>query len=149
MDKKIIDQFQRVRLDHALDAIATTNAGDPESGVRSDFLKSGNDYLTIQPPGISIGAFEVPVALIGIESLDARWFYVRGRRISPEDSRYASVRSLLGFDSVEPSTEASDGDLGKSAHCIPSDVQLQLSSRLQQSPRRQVHRRKRGTSPVP
>ena len=54
------------RLDHALDTIATTNAGDPESGVRLDFLKSGNDYLTIQPPGISMGAFEVPVAGINL-----------------------------------------------------------------------------------
>ena len=54
------------RLDHALDTIATTNATDPESGVRLDFLKSGNDYLTIQPPGISMGAFEVPVAGISL-----------------------------------------------------------------------------------
>jgi hypothetical protein len=54
------------RLDRALDSIATTNAGDPESGVRLDFLKSGNDYLTIQPPGIGMGAFEVPVAGISL-----------------------------------------------------------------------------------
>ncbi len=54
------------RLDRALDTIATTNASDPESGVRLDFLKSGNDYLTIQPPGISMGAFEVPVAGISL-----------------------------------------------------------------------------------
>jgi hypothetical protein len=50
------------RLRHALDTIATTDATTPESGVRLDFLKSGSDYLTIQPPGISMGAFEVPVA---------------------------------------------------------------------------------------
>jgi hypothetical protein len=54
------------RLDRALDTIATTDAADPESGVRLDFLKSGSDYLTIQPPGISMGAFEVPVAGISI-----------------------------------------------------------------------------------
>ena len=50
------------RLDHALDTIATTDATDPEQGVRLDFLMAGRDYLTIQPPGISMGAFEVPVA---------------------------------------------------------------------------------------
>jgi hypothetical protein len=50
------------RLRRALDTIATTDATDPESGVRLDFLTSGSDYLTIQPPGISMGAFEVPVA---------------------------------------------------------------------------------------
>jgi Domain of unknown function (DUF4185) len=54
------------RLDHALDTIATTDARDPEGGVRLDFLKSGSDYLTIQPPGISMGAFEVPVAGISL-----------------------------------------------------------------------------------
>jgi hypothetical protein len=54
------------RLRHALDTIATTDATDPESGVRLDFLKSGSDYLTIQPPGISMGAFEVPVAGISL-----------------------------------------------------------------------------------
>ncbi|HKN59890.1 MAG TPA: DUF4185 domain-containing protein, partial [Candidatus Acidoferrales bacterium] len=54
------------RLRHALDTIATTDATDPESGVRLDFLKSGGDYLTIQPPGISMGAFEVPVAGISL-----------------------------------------------------------------------------------
>ena len=50
------------RLRRALDTIATTDAHDPENGVRLDFLKSGSEYLTIQPPGISMGAFEVPVA---------------------------------------------------------------------------------------
>ncbi len=50
------------RLDRALDTIATTDATDPEQGVRLDFLTSGREYLTIQPSGISMGAFEVPVA---------------------------------------------------------------------------------------
>jgi hypothetical protein len=54
------------RLRRALDTIATTDASDPDSGVRLDFLKSGSDYLTIQPPGISMGAFEVPVAGISL-----------------------------------------------------------------------------------
>lgn len=54
------------RLRRALDTIATTDATDPESGVRLDFLKSGSDYLTIEPPGISMGPFEVPVAGISL-----------------------------------------------------------------------------------
>jgi hypothetical protein len=54
------------RLHRALDTIATTDAADPERGVRLDFLKYGSDYLTIQPPGISMGAFEVPVAGISL-----------------------------------------------------------------------------------
>ncbi len=54
------------RLRRALDTIATTDADDPDKGVRLDFLKSGGDYLTIQPPGISMGAFEVPVAGISL-----------------------------------------------------------------------------------
>ena len=55
------------RLDRALDTIATTDATDPERGVRLDFLTaSGGNYLTIQPPGISMGAFEVPVTGISL-----------------------------------------------------------------------------------
>jgi hypothetical protein len=54
------------RLDHALDTIATTDATGPEQGVRLDFLTAGRDYLTIQPPGISMGGFEVPVAGISL-----------------------------------------------------------------------------------
>jgi len=54
------------RLRHALDTIATSDADDPEGVVRLDFLMSGSDYLTIQPPGISMGAFEVPVAGISL-----------------------------------------------------------------------------------
>ena len=54
------------RLDHALDTIATTDATDPERGVRLDFLTVGAEYLTIQPPGISMGAFEVPVSGISL-----------------------------------------------------------------------------------
>ena len=54
------------RLDRALDTIATTDAIDPAQGVRLDFLMAGPDYLTIQPPGISMGAFEVPVAGVSL-----------------------------------------------------------------------------------
>jgi hypothetical protein len=54
------------RLRRALDTIATTDASDPEAGVRLDFLTVGGDYLTIQPPGISMGAFEVPVSGVSL-----------------------------------------------------------------------------------
>jgi len=54
------------RLDRALDTIATTDALDPEQGVRLDFLTVGDRYLTIEPPGISMGAFEVPVSGISL-----------------------------------------------------------------------------------
>jgi hypothetical protein len=58
-------------LGRALDSVATTdadlNAVDPERGVRLDFLtQSPGLYLTVQPPGISMGAFEVPTAGISI-----------------------------------------------------------------------------------
>jgi hypothetical protein len=49
----------------ALDSMATTADAsvDPEPGVRLDFLtQSPGLYLTVQPPGISMGAFEVPTA---------------------------------------------------------------------------------------
>ncbi len=54
------------RLDKALDTIATTDSRDPEAGVRLDFLTNGRDYLTIQPPGISMGAFETPIGGISL-----------------------------------------------------------------------------------
>jgi len=77
-------------LDRALDTIATTDTRDPEVGGRLDFLTVNENqyqsvrphrrgetprphrhvnkaqYLTIQPPGISMGAFEVPVAGISL-----------------------------------------------------------------------------------
>lgn len=53
-------------LDTALDTIAKTDATDPDKGVRLDFLTAGSNYLTVQPPGISMGAFEVPVSGISL-----------------------------------------------------------------------------------
>ena len=54
-------------LDHALDTIATTEATDPEAGVRLDFLTvPGKPYMTIQPPGIRMGAFETPTGGIAL-----------------------------------------------------------------------------------
>ena len=54
------------RLGRALDTIATTDAREPERDVRLDFLTVGDRYLTVEPPGISMGAFEVPVSGISL-----------------------------------------------------------------------------------
>lgn len=54
------------KLDKALDTIATTDDVDPEKGVRLDYLMVGKNYLTVQPPGISMGAFETPIGGISL-----------------------------------------------------------------------------------
>jgi hypothetical protein len=77
------------KLDRALDTIATTDARDPEAGVRLDFLTVGGaDYLTIQPPGISMGAFEVPVSGI---SLGGQMYVVVSTNHSADRSTDRSV----------------------------------------------------------
>jgi hypothetical protein len=76
-------------LDRALDTIATSDARDPEAGVRLDFLTvAGAPYLTIQPPGISMGAFEVPVSGI---SIDGQAYVVVSTNHSPERTTDRSV----------------------------------------------------------
>jgi class 3 adenylate cyclase len=55
------------RVGGAFDTIAKTDARDPELGVKLNFLTAdGATYLTIRPPGISMGALEVPVAGISL-----------------------------------------------------------------------------------
>jgi Domain of unknown function (DUF4185) len=77
------------RLDRALDTIATTDVRDPERGVRLDFLTAGGgEYLTIQPPGIRMGAFEVPVSGI---SLGGQMYVVVSTNHSAERSTDRSV----------------------------------------------------------
>ena len=75
-------------LDRALDTIATTNSTDPENGVRLDFLTTGRHYMTVQPPGISMGAFEVPVSGI---SLGAQMYVIVTTNHSPDRSTDKSV----------------------------------------------------------
>jgi hypothetical protein len=77
------------RLDRALDTIATTDETNPEQGVRLDFLTVGNDYLTIQPPGISMGAFETPIGGISL----GRQMYVAVRTNHAQD--WSTDRSVL------------------------------------------------------
>ena len=77
------------RLERALDTIATTDARDPEQGVRLDFLTApGRPYLTIEPPGISMGAFEVPVSGI---SLGGQMYVVVSTNHSTDRSTDRSV----------------------------------------------------------
>jgi uncharacterized protein DUF4185 len=57
----------------ALDSIAVVDnapgAVDPEQGVRLDFLTQRPGlYMTVEPPGISMGAFEVPTAGVSVNN---------------------------------------------------------------------------------
>jgi Domain of unknown function (DUF4185) len=57
----------------AFDSIAAVDAAasavNPEQGIRLDFLtQRAGVYLTVQPPGISMGAFEVPTAGISVNN---------------------------------------------------------------------------------
>jgi hypothetical protein len=73
----------------ALDTIAVTDARDPEDGVRLDFLTAAKGlYLTIQPRGVSMGAFEVPVSGI---SLRGQAYVVVSTNHSPDRSTDRSV----------------------------------------------------------
>jgi uncharacterized protein DUF4185 len=73
-----------------LDPIATTDATDPERGVKLGFLTvSGAPYLTIQPPSIRMGMFEVPVGGI---SLDGQMYVVVSTNHSAD---WTTDRSVL------------------------------------------------------
>jgi hypothetical protein len=74
----------------ALDTIATTDATDPEHGVRLDFLTApGKPFLTIQPPGLTMAGFETPD---GVLSLDGH-LYVSVRTNHAKD--WSTDRSVL------------------------------------------------------
>jgi len=83
------------RLGGAKDTIATTTATDPEAGVPLDFLREGADYLTIEPPGIRMGAFEVPVS--GISLAGRMYVMVRTNHTADfkEDAAALTDRSVL------------------------------------------------------
>jgi hypothetical protein len=66
---------------------------DPVAGVRLDFLTvPGGRYLTIQPPGVSMGAFEVPVS--GIR-LNGKIYVVVSTNHSKERSTDRSVLTRM------------------------------------------------------
>jgi len=112
------------RLRHALDTIATTDADDPERGVRLDFLMSGGDYLTIQPPGISMGAFEVPVAGI---SLGGQAYVVVSTNHSEDGSTDRSVvtrfKPPTNFQPLRTISQLPEGHFVKmSLHVQPATI---------------------------
>jgi len=83
----------------ALDSIATVDIGsdamDPAHGVKLDFLtQSPGLYLTVQPPGISMGAFEVPTAGI---SLNGQMYVVVNTNHSDERQTDRSVLTRVSF----------------------------------------------------
>jgi Domain of unknown function (DUF4185) len=94
------------QLGRALDSIGTTDVRDPDAGVRLDFLTAqppagrrggrqgrgdagrATTYLTIQPPGISMGPFEVPVSGV---SLNGQIYIVVSTNHSADRSTDRSV----------------------------------------------------------
>ena len=89
----------------ALDSIATAEAGDngrdPTAGVRLDFLTTtGGRYLTIQPPGIRMAAFEVPVSGI---SLNGQMYVVVTTDHSDDRSTDRSVLTKVAMPATPTS----------------------------------------------
>jgi Domain of unknown function (DUF4185) len=83
----------------ALDSIASVEIGgagwDPTAGVRLDFLTVPDGrYLTIQPPGVSMGAFEVPVSGI---SLNGKIYVVVSTNHSEDRSTDRSVLTRMSL----------------------------------------------------
>jgi hypothetical protein len=139
----------------ALDSIGVTDARDPEAGARVDFLTAPSarprragragrrgraavvppgeqTYLTVQPPGISMGAFEVPVA--GLD-LDGRTYVVVSTNHTEDRMSERSVLTRFtmpdGFQAlrtisqlpqghfVKMSLHAGAGDTGALSHDGP------------------------------
>ena len=112
------------RLRRALDTIATTDVRDPDSGVRLDFLTVGGDYLTIQPPGISMGAFEVPVSGI---SLGGQMYVVVSTNHSADRTTDRSVLTKFtppaNFQPLRTISQLPDGRFVKmSMHTEPGPI---------------------------
>jgi Domain of unknown function (DUF4185) len=83
----------------ALDSIASVEIGgagwDPTAGVRLDFLTVPDGrYLTIQPPGVSMAAFEVPVSGI---SLNGKIYVVVSTNHSEDRSTDRSVLTRMSL----------------------------------------------------
>jgi hypothetical protein len=83
----------------ALDSIASVEIGgassDPAAGVQLDFLTAPDGrYLTIQPPGISMGAFEVPVSGV---SLSGKIYVVVSTNHSEDRSTDRSVLTRMSL----------------------------------------------------
>jgi hypothetical protein len=105
------------RLDRALDTIATTAARDPGAGVRLDFLTDGDKYVTIQPAGISMGAFEVPVS--GIDLGGRAYVIVRTGHSSDWSTDRTMLTRFTPPASFEPLRQISKRFLTTSTHVEP------------------------------
>jgi hypothetical protein len=109
----------------ALDSIGMTGGGpdatNPNDGVALDFVspRSGR-YLTIQPPGISMGAFEVPVSGISLGGQ----MYVVVKTNHPNDD---TVLTKVTF----PMTPAGFTPLGAPISRLPNGRFLKLSMHAQ------------------
>jgi hypothetical protein len=130
-------------LNQALDTIGVTDVRDPESGVRLDFLTmparsvpsmrgrgraargpvGEQQYLTIEPPGISMGAFEVPVAGL---SLGGRMHVVVSTNHT--DDRMSDRSVLTTF--TPPATFRT----GRTISQLPSGHFVKMSLRAAPSP---------------
>jgi len=116
--------------DAALDSMATADSqADPEHGVRLDFLmQSPGLYLTVQPPGISMGAFEVPTAGI---SLNHQMYVVVDTNHSEDRQTDRSVLTRVsfpvtsaGFRPLRTISQRPDGKFLKmSMHVQPGAIQ--------------------------
>jgi uncharacterized protein DUF4185 len=105
------------RLDRALDTIATTAARDPDAGVRLDFLTDGDKYVTIQPSGISMGPFEVPVS--GIDLGGRMYVIVRTAHASDWSTDKTMLTRFTPPASFEPLRQISGRFLTMSTHVEP------------------------------
>jgi hypothetical protein len=116
----------------ALDSIGMVDAAhdttDPKRGVRLDFLtQSPGLYLTIQPPGISMGAFEVPTAGI---SLNGQMYVVVDTNHSDDWqtdrsvlTRVAPVLTTDGFQPLRTISQRPEGKFLKmSMHTQPGPI---------------------------
>jgi hypothetical protein len=117
---------------HALDSIAQVDSAagavDPEHGVRLDFLtERAGLYLTVQPPGISMGAFEVPTAGISVNNQ----MYVIVDTNHSEDwqtdravlTRVSLPVTATGFKPLRTISQRPDGRFLKMAlHMMPEPI---------------------------
>ncbi len=113
----------------ALDSMATSEVGaEPERGVRLDFLTQNPGlYLTIQPPGISMGAFEVPTAGL---SLNGQMYVIVDTEHSEEWrtdravlTRVGSPITPGGFQPLRTISRRPDGKFIKmSLHTQPGTI---------------------------
>lgn len=64
---KLVFLFGDTLYFNAGDTMASISSGDPESGLKLDFFtKNDGSTLLVQPPGVSMGAFDVPDSGISV-----------------------------------------------------------------------------------